>query len=75
MARLTHKLEDVHLSLEESMDILTTLIDNESRLRNVNEAIFSGYTKMTIIVLVVVGVCGGVQLLYHFWFLKRRKVI
>lgn len=72
---LQHELEEVIEKLKSSEDILRELMEQEYRLRDANEAIYSGYTKISIIMLVCTFVAGLIQMAYQTYFLKKQKVI
>lgn len=72
---LSTELNNIVASLKESEMILTDLSQQEVSLRNVNEDIFSNYTKTVIALYVIICVIGALQLLYYRWLLKKRKVL
>ncbi|CAH2353894.1 hypothetical protein CLIB1423_13S01244 [[Candida] railenensis] len=72
---LQHELEEVIEKLKSSEDILRELMEQEYRLRDANEAIYSGYTKISIIMLVCTFVAGLIQMAYQTYFLRKQKVI
>lgn len=72
---LESKLNDVIENLKNSELILENLMQQEYKLRDVNEAIYSGYTKISCIMLVLIGIAGIVQMVYFRCYLKKRKVL
>ncbi|PVH23658.1 hypothetical protein CXQ85_003949 [Candidozyma haemuli] len=72
---LTVQLEKIREQLRSSEDILNTLKDHESRLRDVNEAIFAKYTTTSVAILASICVFGLLQVTYFKFYLKRKRII
>lgn len=72
---LESELNDVVENLKNSELILTNLMEQESKLRDANERIFSEYTKVSIIMIVIISIFGMAQLVYFRCYLKKRKYL
>lgn len=72
---LESELSDVVENLKNSELILTNLMEQESKLRDANERIFSEYTKVSIIMIVAISIFGMAQLVYFRCYLKKRKYL
>lgn len=73
--RVERELAEVIETLTASKAILLQLMEQEFLLRDANEAIFAGYTKISIAILVAIFVAGTLQLAYQTYFLRKQKVI
>lgn len=72
---LESELSDIVENLKNSELILTNLMEQESKLRDANERIFSEYTKVSIIMIVAISIFGMAQLVYFRCYLKKRKYL
>ena len=72
---LESELSDVVENLKNSELILKNLMEQESKLRDANERIFSEYTKVSIIMIVAISIFGMAQLVYFRCYLKKRKYL
>lgn len=72
---LESELSDIVENLKNSELILTNLMEQESKLRDANERIFSEYTKVSIIMIVIISIFGMAQLVYFRCYLKKRKYL
>lgn len=72
---LAVQLDKISEQLKNSEDILNSLKDHESRLRDVNEAIFAKYTKTSIAILVSICLFGFLQIAYFKFYLKHKRII
>ena len=72
---LESELSDVVENLKNSELILKNLMEQESKLRDANEKIYSEYTKVSIIMLVIISIFGLAQLVYFRCYLKKRKYL
>ena len=63
---------DKLLELDETLKLL---MENEFKLRDANEEIFSGYTLISIVLCVTILVCGLLQLIYFKFYLRRKNVL
>lgn len=72
---LESELSDVVENLKNSELILKNLMEQESKLRDANEKIFSEYTKVSIIMIVIISIFGLAQLVYFRCYLKKRKYL
>lgn len=68
---LENELNNVVENLQNSALILTNILEQESKLRDVNEAIFSRYTLLTAIILIIIFVVGIFQILFLKKFSKK----
>lgn len=69
------ELNDVVENLKNSANILSNLMDQEFKLRDVNESIFDRYTKNSIILITCIGILGICQVLYFKCLMKKTKVL
>ncbi|CUM62942.1 uncharacterized protein PRCAT00000502001 [Priceomyces carsonii] len=69
------KLADVKENLKKSEYLSRTLVDQEFKLRDVNENIFSGYTLISIVIIVVICIFGIGQAVFFWVYLKRKRII
>ncbi|KAK6455005.1 emp24/gp25L/p24 family/GOLD-domain-containing protein [Scheffersomyces xylosifermentans] len=72
---LKTELDNVIVNLQNSEMILQNLMEQEFKLRDVNEAIFSEYTKASVVIIACTILFGLVQLIYFRCYLKKRKVL
>lgn len=73
--RLEDELNHVIENLKISESISHQLMEQEFGLRDVNEAIYEGYTMISCIMLACIVFFGIFQLSYQRWYLKRKNVI
>ena len=69
---IENEIHNVVQNLKNSELILQNLLDQEWKLRDVNETIFAGYTRISIILLVTILVMGLFQIAYFGFYFKRR---
>lgn len=69
---IENELNDVVENLKNLAIILNNIVDQESKLRDVNEQIFAGYSIMTSVILIVIFVGGIFQIVYITKYLTRR---
>lgn len=69
---IENEIHNVVQNLKNSELILQNLLDQEWKLRDVNEKIFAGYTRISIILLVTILVMGLFQIAYFGFYFKRR---
>lgn len=69
------ELNDVVENLKNSANILSNLMDQEFKLRDVNESIFDRYTKTSIVLITCIGILGIGQVLYFKCLMKKTKVL
>lgn len=67
-----NELNNVIESLENSELIMKSLIDQESKLRDTNERIYSLYTIFAVVILVTIGIFGLFQTFYFKRYLKTK---
>lgn len=72
---LQTELNEVIEKLKLSENILKELMEQEYKLRDANEAIYSGYSTISIIMLVCTFVAGLLQMAYQTYYLKKQKII
>lgn len=72
---LESELSDTVEGLKNSELILKNLMEQEYKLRDTNERIYSEYTKISIIILVFICIMGLIQLIYFRFYLKKRKLL
>lgn len=72
---LQAELNNIVSSLEGSESILLTLMENEFKLRDTNEEIYTNYSKWAILLIVFTGVTGAVQLVYFGCFLRKQNIV
>ncbi|CUM54147.1 unnamed protein product [Debaryomyces fabryi] len=72
---LESELSDIVENLKNSELILKNLMEQESKLRDANEKIYSEYTKVSIIMIVIISIFGMAQLVYFRCYLKKRKFL
>lgn len=65
------ELNNIISKLQSSDEVMKELLDHEFKLRDTNEEIFSRYTFISIVLLVTIGVCGVIQLLWFKLYLGR----
>ncbi|EGW35505.1 uncharacterized protein SPAPADRAFT_58744 [Spathaspora passalidarum NRRL Y-27907] len=75
MEEVKQELNAIVEKLESSESILRDLMDQEYKLRDVNEEIYSGYTIISIVVLSFIVFSGLIQLIYFKCYLKKRKLL
>lgn len=68
-------LNDVKEELKSTESVFGTLMEHESRLRDVNESIFSDYTRISVVLIACICMSCFFQLLYCKYYFKRRKII
>ncbi|KAI5959458.1 hypothetical protein KGF57_002096 [Candida theae] len=64
-------LNNIIDKLHSSNDVVKELLDQEFKLRDTNEEIFSGYTFISIVLCATIFVCGVIQLLWFKLYLGR----
>lgn len=67
-----NELQNVIESLENSEIILTSLIEQESKLRDTNEQIYTHYTIYAIVIIITIGLFGLFQTFYFKRYLKTK---
>lgn len=72
---LAVQLDKISEQLKSSEDILNSLKEHESQLRDVNEAIFAKYTKTSVAILASICLFGFLQIAYFKFYLKRKRII
>ncbi|KAK6465660.1 emp24/gp25L/p24 family/GOLD-domain-containing protein [Scheffersomyces coipomensis] len=72
---LKTELQNVIGNLENSGIILQSLMEQEFKLRDVNEEIFEDYTKNSVILIICIVVFGLAQIIYFKVYLRRRKIL
>ncbi|KAK6203625.1 uncharacterized protein RJT21DRAFT_113516 [Scheffersomyces amazonensis] len=72
---LKTELDSIVGNLDNSEIILQSLMEQEFKLRDVNEEIFSDYTKNSIILITCIICFGIVQTIYFKCYLRRKKVL
>lgn len=75
MDQLQNQLNEVSEELRSTEAIFKLLMDNESKLRDVNEAIYEDYTRTAIVLIACIGVFGLFQIIYYKCYFTRRKLI
>lgn len=68
-------LNEISEELRSTDRILQTLMEHEFKLRDVNEAIYEGYTRTAIMGIAAICLFGVVQLIYYKCYFKKRKLI
>ncbi|CAI5759512.1 unnamed protein product [Candida verbasci] len=75
ISKVRHELDLIVENLQNSEEILNDLKLQESKLRDINESIFSGYTFISIILCVTILICGLIQLIiYRLYIFKKCKI-
>ncbi|EGV62980.1 hypothetical protein CANTEDRAFT_93757 [Yamadazyma tenuis ATCC 10573] len=74
IAVIENELNDVVENLKNSAIILKNIQLQESRLRDINEQIFAGYTFMTVLVLVAIVGFGIFQTVYVHRYLTKKVI-
>lgn len=69
------QLKEATENLKSLEVILSDLLIQEHKLRDVNESIFSRYTMVSILFLIAIFLFGLVQLIYFKCYLKKTKVL
>ncbi|KAI5955265.1 hypothetical protein KGF54_001826 [Candida jiufengensis] len=75
------KMNSISLELNSMVDkliesdlILQDLLNQEFKLRDVNEEIFSGYNFISVFLCLTIFICGLVQLVFFKCYLKRKNI-
>lgn len=68
-------LNEISEELQSSYTTLQTLLEHEFKLRDVNEAIYEGYTRTAIMMITAICLFGAVQLIYYKCYFRSRKLI
>lgn len=75
MDLLQTKLNEVSEELKSTEGIIKLLMDNESKLRDVNEAIYEDYTRTSIVLIACICIFGLCQIIYYKCYFTRRKLL
>lgn len=75
ITQLTSLLKEVSDDLKSSQDTFNTLMEHEYKLRDANEAIYSGYTRISLIMIACICIFGLLQIVYFQCYFKRHKII
>lgn len=75
MGSLQNQLNEVSEELKSTEAIFKILMDNESKLRDVNEAIYEEYTFTSIILIACISIFGICQIVYYKCYFTKRKLI
>lgn len=67
-----NELNNVVENLQNSELLLKNILQQESKLRDANEEIYSAYTISSIIILIVIGLFGISHTMYLRYYLKRK---
>lgn len=75
VVQLQTLLNEVSEELKSTEGIIKILMDNESKLRDVNEAIFEDYTLTSIVLIACICIFGLCQIIYYKCYFTRKKLI
>lgn len=75
MDLLQTQLNEVSEELKSTEGIINLLMDNESKLRDVNESIYEDYTRTSIALISCICIFGLCQIIYYKCYFTRRKLI
>lgn len=75
ISELKNDLQTVIDSLDKSQLTLDSLLDYEVQLRDANEEIFHTYSLNTIVIFVIIGIFGAIQIFFTRRFLKKKGVL
>lgn len=75
MDLLQTQLNEVSEELKSTEGIIKLLMDNESKLRDVNEAIYEDYTRTSIVLIACICIFGLCQIIYYKCYFTRRKLL
>lgn len=75
MAQLQTLLNEVSEELRSTEGIINLLMDNEYRLRDVNEAIYEDYTRTSIFLIACICIFGLCQIIYYRCYFSRKNLI
>lgn len=75
ISALEGSLNEVSESLKNSEIVLETLMEQEFKLRDINEQIYSNYSTISIVMLCLIVAFGSLQMVYFRFYFKKKKLV
>lgn len=75
ISALEGSLNDVTEGLKNAEIVLETLMEQEFKLRDINEQIYSNYSHISIVMLCLIAAFGMLQMVYFRFYFKKKKLV